>query len=242
MQRVRPISLRHLVLVAVLGLGVALLTSGCQTQPGTAAYVGNTRFTDDQIDAMAASVEADVVTAQPDAKGQLQYGTLRQTLVRLAVFNELAKRYAEENALTVPARDYAAAAQQIGLPASDPYTRLTTDAQAYQTALTASVAPARPTESDLHAAYDKIVAAGLEVGSFDEVKAQIAAVPSLGPGLSLRADLIEASQRYGVGVSPRYLPLEMPLASVSTGSGQTVAIVTLPLGSPTGSPAVRDLA
>jgi hypothetical protein len=241
MQAARLAGLRRFVLVTMLGLLAGVALAACQTQPGTAAYVGDTRFTDEQVEQMATAVEADVVRANPEAKGQVHFGNLRQTLVRLKVFDELAGRYAQEQHIDIPARDYATAAQRIGLPADDPYVQLSADADAYQTALLAKAQRIDPTEADVREVYDTIVKSGVNVGDYESVRQQILALPGLPEGLGLRAALADAAKRYGVGVSPRYTPLDVPVAAVTTGSGSSVPIVTLPLGTPPGSPAVQDV-
>src|SRR5262245_37383367 len=128
MQAVRLAGLRRIAGVTALVLGAGLALVGCQATPGTAAYVGDSRFTDNQVDQMVDQIDADVLKVQPEQNGKIDFGNLRQLLVRLQVFDALAARYAQEQHIDVPARDYAAAAQQIGLPADDPYVRLSTDA------------------------------------------------------------------------------------------------------------------
>jgi hypothetical protein len=218
-------------MLAVLG-GVALV--GCQAQPGTAAWVGDTRFSDNQIEADAAAIQADLDKATPP--GQLRFGNARVELVELSVFNALAGRYAAEQGITVPAPNYDASAAQFHLPASDPIVRLSAQKDAYQAALLPKATPVQPSEADLHAAYDSLIQGGLDIGPYEAVRPQLLTVPTLAPGLGLKAALGDAAQRYGIGVSPRYLPVQVPVADLGpTG----VAVVALPLGEPEGSPAVH---
>ena len=86
-----------------------------------------------------------------------------------------------------------------------------------------------------------MAAGGGQIPSYEELKPQLQALPALGEGIGLRTELLAAASQYGLVVNPRYQPLEMPLAAVTSGQSQVV-LVSLPLGTPSGSPAVRDLA
>ncbi len=231
MQRIR----RFVMVAAILLGGVTL--AGCQSQPGTAAYVGDTRITDSQVESLVATIQADIDKSHPGST--VPAGDLREIVVEHSVFNELAKRYAAEKGIAVAHPDYKAASDQIGLPADDPYVRLSADEDAYRTALLSKVTPVQPTEADIRAVYDKVTKVVSNVGPYEQVRPAIVALPSLAPALGLRAALSDAANRYDVGVSPRYQPLELALTMV--GTNPSVAIVTLPVGKVSGSPAVRDV-
>jgi hypothetical protein len=239
MQRPRRAGLVRSVLVAALLLGGGVGLAACQASPGVAAYVGDMRLTDSEVDSQVATVAADLNKSDASAASSLRYGSVRQTVVELSVFNEIARRYAQEQNVTVPAPDLAGTASRFGLPADDPYVKLIANFSAYDTTLLGKAPTANPSESDLQDVYSRLVASGF-TGAYADVKSQIAALPALQTGLGLRDELSQAMQRYGVGVSPRYSPpLQVPLASVSTQSG-AIGIVPLFLGSTTGTPAAKD--
>ena len=82
---------------------------------GHRQLVGDTRLTDNEVEQLVTTIEGDV----KKAGGSLQkeaYGNIRQLVVQLTVFSEIARRYATEKGLTLPAQDYETAAQQFGLP------------------------------------------------------------------------------------------------------------------------------
>jgi hypothetical protein len=235
MQRVR---LRKFVLVAALAVVAGTGLAGCQSQPGTAGFVGTTRFTDADIETTATQVQADVAKTHP---GQaFRFGDLRQYLVQRKVLNELLKRYASDKGVTVSNIDYTTASQTIGLPENDEVVRLSAEEDAYVTALVDAAKPVQPTEADLRAVYDRAnEATGGGIGTFDQVKSSIAAYPKLGNALALKNELTDAAKRYGVGISPRYGAADLPLRQ-TTGSPQ-VELVGVTIGAPAGTPAVSDL-
>jgi hypothetical protein len=231
MQRVKLMFVGLVALVGVFAL------SGCQADPNRAASIGDVSIDHADVDAMVTTIEADLKKAQQNLPAEA-YGDVRRTVVEFTVFNELARRYAADRRISVPAADYAAAAGQIGLPADDPYVRLYAESTALRTALLAQVKPATPTEADFREAYDRYVAlAGAEASSYEEVKPQLAALPEFQTGIGLRNELLAAADKYGVVVNPRYAPLSVPLTSVSNGQ---LTLVSLPLGDQ-GTGAVRDV-
>jgi hypothetical protein len=230
---------RRLVPAALLAVIAGLALTGCRTQPGIASYVGDSRLTDNEVEQLVTTIETDV----KNAGGTLQkeaYGNIRQLVVQLTVFNEIARRYAAEKSLTLPEQDYEAAAQQFGLPVTDPFVKLAVDSDAYRNLLLENVQAVTPTEADLRDAYDRIVDAGIQEITFEQVRDELAALPQLRTGISLRNELAAAADRYGVSVNPRYQPVEMPLTSVPGQSGDAIWLVALPLGAAGGTPAVVD--
>jgi hypothetical protein len=253
---------RRLASVAVMALVGGLALAGCQAAPSSvAAQIGDFKVTNQQVDQIVQQIDDQVaaarqkqaatqaqaspgVTAAPTASAQglaaNQIGDVRATVVQLAVFDELARRVAVGKGLSLPTQDYKAAAQQIGLNENNPYIKLAVDADGYRTLLLSKAQPATPTEADLQQAYQKVAASGGQVPSYEELKPQLQALPALGEGLGLRTELLAAASQYGLVVNPRYQPLEMPLAAVTSGQSQVV-LVSMSLGTSSGSPAVRDL-
>src|SRR5262245_58087229 len=106
----------------VLGLG---LLAGCRTQPGAAAFVGEVRITDAQVEATVNRIDADLrAGARPEGLPAEAYGNIRRAVVQLQVFVEVAKRYAAEQRYDAPTPDYADWAGRVGLPQDDPFVRL----------------------------------------------------------------------------------------------------------------------
>jgi hypothetical protein len=253
---------RRLASVAVLALVGGLALAGCQAAPSSvAAQIGDFKVTNEQVDQIVQQIDDQVAAArQKQAATQAQaspgvtptptdsaqglakdqIGDVRATVVQLAVFDELARRVAAGKGLSLPIQDYKTAAQQIGLNEDNPYIKLAVDADGYRTLLLSKTQPATPTEADLQQAYQKVAAGGGQVPSYEELKPQLQALPALGEGIGLRTELLAAASQYGLVVNPRYQPLEMPLAAVTSGQSQVV-LVSMSLGTSSGSPAVRDL-
>src|SRR5256714_2919689 len=108
------------VVVAAAALTLAAL-AGCQVEPGTAAYVGNTTYTKADVDKILARVERDSSKLDPR-----QEQGVRQQISLFQVFVDVATRFAGEQHYGGPALDPPSVAQQIGLPESDPYVQLLT--------------------------------------------------------------------------------------------------------------------
>jgi len=233
MLRARPLAL--LAAFALLG-GSAL--AGCKSQPGVASYVGDSRLTDAEVERTVAMIEDDVNTSG-QALPKEAFGNVRQLVVQLTVFNEIAKRYAAEKGYTLPPQDYKATAQQVGLPQGNPYVKLQTDANAYRQLLYSKSAAATPTDADLRDAFQRAVDAGvLQGATYEQVKPELAQLQAVRNGVGLRNELLNAAKRYGVSVSPRYRPVEMPLGAATTSGGQEIWLVALPLGAVDATPAV----
>ncbi len=228
----------RLVPAAILAVLAGLALTGCRTQPGIASYVGDHRLTDNEVEQLVTTIETDV----KNGGGALEkeaYGNIRQLVVQLTVFTEIAKRYAAEKGLTLPEQDYEAAAQQFGLPVTDPFVKLAVDSDSYRNLLLENAQPANPTEADLRDAYDRVVASGVQEVTFEQLRDELAALPQLRSGVGLRNELSAAADRYGVSVNPRYQPLDMPLSGVPGQSGE-IWLVVLPLGATGSTPAVVD--
>ncbi len=119
---------------AILAVLAGLALTDCRTQPGIASYVGDSRLTDNEVEQLVTTIETDV----KNGGGALEkeaYGNIRQLVVQLTVFTEIAKRYAAEKGLTLPEQDYEAAAQQFGLPVTDPFVKLAVDSDSYRNLL-----------------------------------------------------------------------------------------------------------
>jgi hypothetical protein len=254
---------RRFVLLAALTLCGGTALAACQSAPGVAAQVGDVRLTDARVEEIVEQVDDHLLgadrerlaaeqSAQPVAPGSAAptpqglpadvYGNVRRSIVEWTVFNEVAREYAAEKGLSLPAPDYATAANQIGLPADNPYVTLYTETVAWRQLLSSNAQRAEPTEEDLQEAFRRAVAAGA-IGSdvtYEQVRSQLAQVDQIRTGVWIRNELAAVAERIGVSVSPRYRPIEVATGSVSGAQGGELVLVALPLGDPGGSPAVRD--
>lgn len=235
--------MRRLRGFAVLALLAALMLSGCQTAPDQALSVGDVSLTNAEIDAAASEFEAArVASAAPGTPpiSNDDRAFLRQYLVQATIFNEVARRFAEEQSIPAPNPNFADAANRLGLAEDHLFVRTVATNEAYQELLLGRVPAAQPTEADLRDAYDRYVkaatAAGVEPVDFETIKQELQATPQYGAGIGLRNALAEAVDRYGVTVSPRYQPLELP---VWAAPNSQLVLVALEVGDQ--ADAVRDL-
>jgi hypothetical protein len=242
---------RRLASVAALALVGGLALTGCQNAPSVAAQIGDFSITNERVDQIVDQIDGELATARkaqadPTAApttqlaglAKEQIGGVRANVVQLAVFDEVARRMADDKHLTLPAQDYKASAEQYGLSESNPYVKLVVDSDGYRTLLLSSVTAKTPTEAELKSAYQRIaVVAGDQLGAYEDVKPQLLAFPEFGQGLALRTEMQAALGKYNVVVNPRYQPLDMPLIAVSNGQ---VVLVSVSF-SGEASPAVSDL-
>ena len=228
----RSVRFRRLGLLALVGV---LALAGCAHSPSQALRVGDVTLDNAQVEAMAAPF-AQALTA--NATGVTDpVAKVRQSVVQLSIFKEIARRFALEKGVTPAAPDYAGVAQSLGVGQDDPYARLNAEAGAYLTALRDNATARTPTDAELQDVYDQYLAlAGQNAASMDEVSQQLLALPEYGQSLALRDELTDAIGRYGVTVNPRYQPLTFPLLVVADGQ---LTLVSLPLGDQ-GTGAVRS--
>jgi hypothetical protein len=220
MQRVR---LGFLAAVALVG---TLALSGCQRDPDRAIQIGDFTVDNAQVDATAEQFATELANAPAGIEDPI--GAVRQSVVQLTVFNELARRYAKEKGITLPEPDYAAAAESLGVSPDDPYVRLNAETSAYLPALRERATPQTPTEADMQEVYARYSQlAGANAAPYDQIKAALLDLPEYAQALALRTELLAAMDRYGLTVNPRYTPLEFPLFSVSQGQ---LVLVNMPMG------------
>ncbi|MEU4569674.1 hypothetical protein [Micromonospora sp. NPDC023956] len=242
---------RRLVAVASVAVGLIAL-SGCRSEPGVAAYVGDQRITEDAVtrildelrdDAGASTPEQPATeqpvpgqpTGQPGAPGEQRLPS-RGEVVSTLVLGEVCQRLSAEKGYRpqnqVPVEQVS---QQLGYPTDTTYPQRV--AQLY-TCLSGVPAgqPVAPTEQEM----TDLVKAGKAAGAIpEEVTVEQATSQldgqQLRTALATRKTLAEAVQGYDVTVNPRYRPLSFPVLSF-TGD---VAAVSVPLGE-AGSDAVSD--
>ncbi len=225
---------RPLAVTALVGL---LVLTGCARNTDEALRVGDLTLDIEQVDAAAAPILANLgAVGAEDAEDAA--GEVRQSVVQLTVFNEIARRYAREKGITLPAPDYAAAAEVLQVGEDDQFARLNAEATAYVNALSEDADARTPTDAEMREVYGRFIAlAGPDAATYEQIRNELLGFPEYGQSLTLRDELTDAANRYGVTINPRYQPVEFPLMRVSVANGELV-LVNLPLGEQ-GTGAVR---
>jgi len=140
---------RRFAAVAVLALLGALALTGCgRAQPDVAAYVGNTRYTERQLD--------DLVDEYGKARPEARPAEPRPVALINLIIRDLARRAGEEHGIEIepgPA-EYNEIARATGLPADSKLVRMLTEVSAAVEALTASAEATAPTEDDVREIWD----------------------------------------------------------------------------------------
>jgi hypothetical protein len=223
MQRVRRVA-PVLVLALIAGLALA----GCRSQPDTAAYVGDARLTNEQLEDLFSEVSSQGASRSS-----------RTAVVQWWVLNELGRRIAADKGYQIPEAQVAQAAQQYGLKPDSPLARLAAEEQAVLQGIASSVKPTPASEEDLRAVYDKGRKAGVIPPdiTFEQARPELD-VDALRAALTQRDLFRDAAKTYNLTVNPQYLPLSYTVLPFSTQNGQVPA-VEVPLGD-SGDGAVVD--
>ncbi len=220
MQRVR------LGFVATVALVGTLALSGCQHDPDRAVQIGDVTVDNAEVEATADRFATALANSEQPIEDPV--GAVRQSVVQLTVFNELARRYAQEKGITLPEPDYASSAQSLSAPEDDPYVRLEAETSAYLPALRAQATPQTPTEAEMREVYDRYAKlAGEQADTYEGVRTELLRLPEYAQSLGLRTELLAALDRYGLTVNPRYTPLEFPLYALAQGQ---LVLVNMPMG------------
>ncbi|PZF93260.1 hypothetical protein [Micromonospora endophytica] len=235
---------RRLLAVASVAVGLVAL-SGCRSEPGVAAYVGDHRITEDAVTEVIddareknpAPAETAETPQMPAAPAPRLPG--RSEVVSVLVLTEVCDRISAAEGYQ-PQRevDPAQIAQGIGLSPDTGYVRQT--AELYDCLSGIPVGePVAPTEQELA----ELVAAGKRAGAVPaDVTVEQAASQLDGEqlrfALANRNSLAQAVEAYDVTVNPRYRPLVFPVLSFSAET--PIVAVGVPLGEPA-SGAVSDI-
>jgi hypothetical protein len=209
-----------MAVVAVVTLTGGFMLAGCQSQPGVAAYVGDTKITIDQVDTIVDEADTDL-HAQHNAIDAAVYGDVRQNVLSNLIFVEVARRYVQEHGLSEPAVDADTTAQDVGLPSSDRYVILRAQATAYQDMLLARSAPRQPTDAELRGIFDR---APHGSQTFEQARPQLQAIKELPVRFGLRDELQKEVDAYHVVVNPRYRGIEIPVSQLQVGGKQFTAL------------------
>ncbi|SCE73460.1 hypothetical protein [Micromonospora mirobrigensis] len=234
---------RRLVAVASVAVGLVAL-SGCRTEPGVAAYVGDHRITEDAVTTILDELKGKLPTQEPTQAPAGQESAApaasrlpaRSQVVSTLVLLDVCKKASEEKGYRAQGQvQPQQVAQQFGLPADAAYPQRVAELYTCLSGVPAGE-PVAPTQEELTA----LVTAGKKAGAIPpEVTVEQAAGQldgdQLRSALATRKTLAEAVTGYDVTVNPRYRPLAFPVLSFS---GDTPAI-SVPLGE-AGNDAVVD--
>lgn len=237
---------RRLIAVATVGLVGAGLLAGCRSETGTAAFVGGTRITDQQVNDGVKTISIPNVGPGP----------IRQTYVADLTFIALAEHYAKDHQIDLPAvtnDELAQEAQSVGVPAAqattNPVVRALAQSAKDLSTLIDKATPAKPTEAQLMEIFNRAKAAGLTTDTYAQDRAAIAQIQGIGQAVAVRNEMVKATSTYDLKISPRYLPtavvgqsdngLEFPLLQLrNQQTGGPTTVLGIPLGGTGASPAV----
>jgi hypothetical protein len=221
---------RRMALVAALALAAGLALTGCRSQPSVAAYVGDHRYTQADVDRIFNEVKDKPEPAVP---------ATRQRIVRLLVLRDLAKQVATARKVQVKpiGADFG---QVLNLPTDSAYVKLYQNFYELQSALGEVAQPAKATDDDLFGFYRAGVAAGVfPAGASDEVvRQQLGNNEGVMAVFGLRDLLAAEGDREHVRVNPRFGPLAMPQLQQDQQTGRVFEL-TVPFRADAKSP-VRD--
>ncbi|MFC0004572.1 hypothetical protein [Micromonospora siamensis] len=234
---------RRLVAVASVAVGLVAL-SGCRTEPGVAAYVGDHRITEDAVTGILDELKGKLPTQEPAQAPAGQESAApaasrlpaRSQVVSTLVLLDVCRKASEEKGYRAQGQVQAQqVAQQFGLPADAAYPQRVAELYTCLSGVPAGE-PVAPTKEEL----TDLVAAGKKAGAIPpEVTVEQAAGQldgdQLRSALATRKTLAEAVSGYDVTVNPRYRPLAFPVLSFSG----DVPAISVPLGE-AGNDAVVD--
>jgi hypothetical protein len=219
--------LRRVSLLAVLAVAGALALSGCRSQPSVAIYVGDTTYTQRQVEKLATEL-----TALPAFKT----GDARKAVTQWIVQRDVAKKMLTDRRIALPPVEMRAA-QSAGLPANGALIKLYAEYQAFTGAVQQRATPAEPTEADFAELYRRAKLAGIvEPGTPEAQFRQSLGEQNLqlfATNLGIRNIYLDGIKKAHVTVNPRYAD---DVAMLSDNAGH--ALVVLPLNSKQSTSAV----
>ena len=197
----------RLALLAVAALAGLALT-GCQRDPSIAATVGSEKVTEAQVDAVLADAQHNRPQS-PDGKPLPPLTINRADVVRYLVIDKMC---ATDQGRRHFARGEAGDISGVKQIAPDSqYAKLFASMTACLNGEVAGVKPATPTDAEVRELYDRAVAQGLDVPSFDKVKDQLTNNEAVQQRFGFKRALEGEAKAQNVSVNPRYRPLEVGL-------------------------------
>jgi outer membrane murein-binding lipoprotein Lpp len=214
---------RRLALVAVLALVGGIVLSGCRSEPRVAAYVGDTKFTVDQVDAVMSQL--DKINAGRDPAQQAPTG--RQFVVSLMVYGELAQRLIDQKGLTPAKGGVEAVSSSFDVPADGPYAQLFGNyLNRFGAVRLGPGSDAAPSREQVLRYYHAGVDAGVYPAgvSDDEVVQKLSTAPDAVKDLAAQHLLDEAGKQNHLVVNPRYAPLTLPFLIADQNGNRLAAL------------------
>jgi len=229
---VKPRMSRRLLLAAALGLATVAALAGCRVEQGAALFVGETRITDSQVDAIVDSIPVELITPDLTRKAT-SFGGVRGQVVEALTVVELGRQVADDTDRQ-PNTQVGSATRQgwseaTGLPLDNAFVELMGSAESYRELLRADATPEAPTEADIEtAAKNYVSATGQPLD--DATVAQLALDLNTDQGRELIGQNRQINQYvadYGVTANPKY----GKLAIVTFQNASGVALLTAPVPS-----------
>ena len=188
---------RRFAVVAVLALLGALALTGCgKAQPDVAAYVGDTRYTERQLDAIVDELRAENLSNE-------ERSTARNWALAHLILIDLGRRVAKAHGLEIPDAKYAESARKLGLPPGGKLVHLDADFVAIRDVLATTVEPVMPGEDD----YREMWAALGSEGTHEELVRVLRSNPILASWLGVWKALNDQAAKTEVVVNPVHSPL-----------------------------------
>lgn len=231
---------RRLASIAVIVVAGVVALSGCRSEPGVAAYVGDREITEDQVtevvdDAVRKLPEPSASPDVPQSPDEaLPPGVeppkapSRADVVKVLVFGGVCEQISAEKGYQpqgeVPAEQVG---QQLGVPSDSTYARLTAELYGCLSGIPATE-QVTPTREDLTSLVERArqVPGLVPPGTTNDDAARRLDVPQYRSALATRKALSDAVAQYDVVVNPRYRPLEFPVL-IFQGN---IAAVSVPVG------------
>ncbi|HEY0696433.1 MAG TPA: hypothetical protein VGD43_01315 [Micromonospora sp.] len=237
---------RRLVAAATVAVGLVALT-GCRSEPGVAAYVGDKKITEEAVTRIVDELR-DTVPSSAEEEGHFEGDghdhsggqdaavnlPQRTEVVNLLVLTDLCRRVSEDNGYrprsqVVPEQW----AERLRLPAESTYVQRKAQFDTCLSGLPVDLS-ARPSEEEFTEVITAAKQAGLPELSRAEAIQQLDG-ELLRTALATKRALAGAMESYPVTVNPRYRPLDFPVLSFQSGP----AAVSVRLADGTGSPVVE---
>jgi hypothetical protein len=221
---------RRLATTAALLVAGALVLAGCRSDPQVAAYVGDTRYSQDRVTAIADEAQDKLQQAldgQSSAGGASSQPVERpvsdQEVVAALVGRDVLKALAEDRKINPLQVDANQMAQQVRVPPDTEYVRALTERDGYRLGLLQQWKSAEPSEADLREVYDNLVkgTGGQYTDSFEQFTSSLPdqSVELVGRSAALRKEIEAEARKLDVTVNPRYGPAVVSLVNTSSQQG-----------------------
>jgi hypothetical protein len=223
-----PQARRVLPAAALLVAGVLVL-AGCRSDPQVAAYVGDTRYSQDRVTAIADEAHdrlQRVLDEQQPAGASsppVERPVSDEEVVSALVGRDVLKSLAQERDINPLDVDANQIAQRVQVPPDTEFVRALAEQDGYRLGLLQRWESAEASEAELHEVYDNLVKGteGQYTDSFEQFSSTLPAqsVELVGRSASLRRDIEAQARRLDVTVNPRFGPAVLTLVNTSSQQG-----------------------